>query len=124
MSLSVTDHPVPATALSEHSLILSQTIGKHFSLRTNSLVYKRSSGLADINLMYTYVFSIFRSQNLSQPPEEQAKPKVGGLGYKDRCYEEIRKTIEARFDVLLKTVRDFLFLFFIIFSNDFNSLRY
>ena len=50
--------------------------------------------------------SVFRSQNLSQPLEEQAKPKVGGLGYKDRCYEEIRKTIAARFEVLLNTVRD------------------
>ncbi|KAG0593195.1 hypothetical protein KC19_1G310500 [Ceratodon purpureus] len=48
--------------------------------------------------------AIRKSQNLSQPPEEQAKPKVGGLGYKDRCYEEIRKTIEGRFDVLLKTL--------------------
>lgn len=48
---------------------------------------------------------VSRSQNLSQPLEEQTKPRVGGLAYKDHCYEEIRKSIEARFDVLLNNVR-------------------
>lgn len=53
---------------------------------------------------FPHISFVSRSQNLSQPPEEQTKPKVGGLAYKDRCYEEIRKSIETRFDVLLNTV--------------------
>lgn len=48
--------------------------------------------------------AIRKSQNLSQPLEEQTKPRVGGLAYKDHCYEEIRKSIEARFDVLLNNL--------------------
>lgn len=76
---------------------------------------------------------VFRSQNLSQPPEEQSKPKVGGLAYKDRCYEEIRKSIETRFDVLLNTVgesyyfldffhlQSVLYFIFIFSLNDYRS---
>jgi hypothetical protein len=50
------------------------------------------------------LFSSSRSQNLSQPSEDQNKAKAAGLRYKDRCYEEIRKSIEGRFDVLLNQV--------------------
>ena len=50
------------------------------------------------------LFSSSRSQNLSQPSEDQNKAKAAGLRYKDRCYEEIRKSIEGRFDVLLNHV--------------------
>jgi exocyst complex component 3 len=45
-----------------------------------------------------------RSQNLSQPPDEHPRQEPGGSGYKNRCYEELRKSVEARFNVLLTKV--------------------
>lgn len=35
-------------------------------------------------------------------PTQSATPS--GRGYKDRCYEEIRKAVEARFDNLISKV--------------------
>lgn len=55
-------------------------------------------------MLISYSISSSRSQNLSQPSEDQNKAKTTGLRYKDRCYEEIRKSIEGRFDVLLNQV--------------------
>ena len=36
--------------------------------------------------------------------QQTSEPKVGELRYKDRCYTEISKTIEARFDVLFRRI--------------------
>jgi exocyst complex component 3 len=49
-----------------------------------------------------------KSQNLSQLHDEHPGQESGGSGYKNRCYEELRKSVEARFNVLLTEVNQSL----------------
>ncbi len=49
-----------------------------------------------------------RSQNLSQLHDEHPGQESGGSGYKNHCYEELRKSVEARFNVLLTKVNQSL----------------